>query len=144
LAATGVFSFIGGTVSGWLSDRFDNRWMLFWYYGLRGLSLLYLPFAFDMLFYGLDWIAGVPPTVRLLSRVVVSERTGIMVAWITVIHQVGGAGAAYLGGVLRISFGSYLEAFMLAGVLCFGAALMALLIGLGGRRAAAGDAVPAA
>jgi sugar phosphate permease len=154
LAATGVFSFLGGTLSGWLSDRWDNRLLLAWYYGLRGLSLLYLPFAFDMsvyglslfsIFYGLDWIAGVPPTVRLLTRVVGPERTGIMVAWITVIHQVGGASAAYLGGVLRISFGSYLEAFMLAGVLCFGAALMALLIGLGGRRAAAaGDAVPAA
>jgi sugar phosphate permease len=154
LAATGVFSFLGGTLSGWLSDRWDNRLLLAWYYGLRGLSLLYLPFAFDMsvyglslfsIFYGLDWIAGVPPTVRLLTRVVGPERTGIMVAWITVIHQVGGALAAYLGGVLRISFGSYLEAFVLAGLLCFAAALMALLIGLGGRRAApTGDAVPAA
>jgi sugar phosphate permease len=154
LAATGVFSFLGGTLSGWLSDRWDNRLLLAWYYGLRGLSLLYLPFAFDMsvyglslfsIFYGLDWIAGVPPTVRLLTRVVGPERTGIMVAWITVIHQVGGALAAYLAGVLRISFGSYLEAFVLAGLLCFAAALMALLIGLGGRRAApAGDAVPAA
>jgi predicted MFS family arabinose efflux permease len=69
LAATGVFSFIGGTLSGWLSDRWDNRLLLAWYYGLRGLSLLYLPFAFDMsfygltlfsVFYGLDWIAGGP------------------------------------------------------------------------------------
>lgn len=153
LAATGVFSFLGGTLSGWLSDRWDNRLLLAWYYGLRGLSLLYLPFAFDMsvyglslfsIFYGLDWIAGVPPTVRLLSRVVGAERTGIMVAWITVIHQVGGALAAYLGGVLRISFGSYLEAFLLAGVLCFAAALMSLLIGFGGRRAEpAQEAVPA-
>lgn len=154
LAATGVFSFLGGTLSGWLSDRWDNRLLLAWYYGLRGLSLLYLPFAFDMsvyglslfsVFYGLDWIAGVPPTVRLLSRVVGTERTGVMVAWITVIHQVGGALAAYLAGVLRISFGSYLQAFLLSGLLCFAAALMALLIGLGGRRAeVAEDAVPAA
>jgi sugar phosphate permease len=154
LAATGVFSFIGGTLSGWLSDRFDNRYMLFWYYGLRGLSLLYLPFAFDMsayglsvfsVFYGLDWIAGVPPTVRLLSRVVGTERTGVMVAWITVIHQMGGALAAYLAGVLRISFGTYLEAFLFAGLLCFAAALMALLIGIGGPRAEfAQEAVPAA
>jgi sugar phosphate permease len=154
LAATGVFSFLGGTLSGWLSDRWDNRLLLAWYYGLRGLSLLYLPFAFDMsvyglslfsVFYGLDWIAGVPPTVRLLTRVVGSERTGIMVAWITVIHQIGGASAAYLGGVLRISFGSYLEAFLLAGLLCFAAALMALLIGIGGRRAEpARDAAAAA
>src|SRR5271165_1259569 len=154
LAATGVFSFLGGTLSGLLSDRVDNRLLLAWYYGLRGLSLLYLPFAFDMsfyglslfsVFYGLDWIAGVPPTVRLLSRVVGTERTGIMVAWITVIHQVGGAAAAYLGGVLRISFGTYLEAFLLAGLLCFAAAVMALSIGAGGRRAQpARDAVPAA
>ncbi|MGC2204237.1 MAG: MFS transporter [Stellaceae bacterium] len=153
LAATGVFSFLGGTCSGWLSDRVDNRVLLAWYYGLRGLSLLYLPFAFDMsvyglslfsVFYGLDWIAGVPPTVRLLTRVVGTERTGIMVAWITVIHQIGGALAAYLGGLLRISFGTYLEAFLLAGVLCFAAALMALLIGLGGRHAEpAADRVPA-
>jgi sugar phosphate permease len=142
LAATGVFSFIGGTVSGFLSDRFDNRYMLFWYYGLRGLSLLYLPFAFNMsfvglslfsVFYGLDWIAGVPPTVRLLSRTVGSERTGVMVAWITVIHQVGGASAAYLGGLLRISYGSYQQAFMLSGLLCIVAALMVLFIGAGRR-----------
>jgi sugar phosphate permease len=149
LAATGVFAFIGGTASGWLSDRIDNRFLLFWYYGLRGLSLLYLPFAFDMsfygltlfsVFYGLDWIAGVPPTVRLLSRVVGVEKTGIMVAWITVIHQVGGAAAALLGGVLRISFGTYLEAFMLSGLLCIGAAMMALFIGVGRKGR---DAVPA-
>ena len=145
LAATGVFSFIGGTVSGWLQRPFgfDNRYMLFWYYGLRGLSLLFLPFAFDMsfyglslfmVFYGLDWIAGVPPTVRLLSRVVGAERTGIMVAWITVIHQVGGAAAAFLAGLLRISYGSYLQAFMAAGALCLLAAVMVLFIGAGGRR----------
>lgn len=150
LAATGVFSFVGGTLSGWLSDRWDNRLLLAWYYGLRGLALIYLPFAFDMsfyglslfsIFYGLDWIAGVPPTVRLLTRVVGTERAGIMVAWITVIHQLGGASAAYLGGVLRISFGSYFEAFLFAGLLCLGAAAMALLIGIGGERTQAQPSV---
>jgi sugar phosphate permease len=143
LAATGVFSFIGGTLSGWLSVRFDNRYMLFWYYGLRGLSLMYLPFALDMsfygltlfsVFYGLDWIAGVPPTVRLLSGVVGAERTGIMVAWISVIHQVGGASAAFAAGLLRISYGSYMQAFMLSGVLCVIAAVMVLFIGAGRSR----------
>jgi sugar phosphate permease len=143
LAATGVFSFLGGTLSGWFSDRFDNRYLLFWYYGLRGLSLMYLPFAFDMSFfglslfmviYGLDWIASAAPTTQLLAGVVGPERTGIMVAWITVIHQVGGAAAAYLAGVLRISYGSYMQAFMLSGLLCFVAAVMVLFIGAGGRR----------
>jgi sugar phosphate permease len=138
LATTGVFAFVGGTLSGWLSDRWDNRYLLFWYYGLRGLSLMYLPFAFGMsfyglslfsVFYGLDWIATVPPTVRLLTRTVGAERIGIMVAWITVIHQVGGAAAAYLGGLLRITYGTYLEAFIIAGLLCIGAALMVLFIG---------------
>ena len=142
LAAAGVFSFIGGTLSGWFTDRWDSRVLLFWYYGLRGLSLMYLPFAFGMsfygltlfsVFYGLDWIASVPPTVRLLSRTVGSERTGIMVAWISVIHQVGGASAAYLGGLLRISYGSYLQAFMLSGLLCIVAAFMVLFIGAGRR-----------
>ena len=154
LAATGVFELPRRHVVGLAQRPLRQPLLLLWYYGLRGLSLIYLPFAFDMsfyglslfsVFYGLDWIAGVPPTVRLLTRVVGSERTGIMVAWITVIHQVGGASAAYLGGVLRISFGTYLEAFMLAGLLCFAAAAMALLIGAGGRRAEpARDAVPAA
>ena len=151
LAATGVFAFIGGTLSGWLSDRCDNRFLLFWYYGLRGLSLMYLPFAFDMsfygltlfsVFYGLDWIASVPPTVRLLGRVMGVGRLGIMVAWITAIHMVGGALAAYLGGALRIAFGSYLQAFMLSGLLCIAAALMVLLIGAG-RREREPVAVPA-
>jgi sugar phosphate permease len=154
LAMTGVFAFAGGTMSGWLADRYDNRVLLAWYYGLRGLSLMYLPFAFDMsfygltlfsMFYGLDWIASVPPTIRLLSRVVGNERTGMMVAWITVIHQVGGAAAAFLGGLLRISFGTYLEAFMVSGLMCIGAAVMALLIGIGrpGRDHIAADAAPA-
>ncbi len=143
LAITGVFSFVGGTASGWLADRWDNRILLAWYYGLRGLSLMYLPFAFGLsfyglslfsVFYGLDWIASVPPTVRLLSRVVGNEKTGIMVAWITVIHQVGGAAAAFVAGVLRISFGTYLEAFMLSGLMCIAAALMVLFIGYGGQR----------
>jgi sugar phosphate permease len=152
LAATGVFALIGGTISGWLSDRWDNRFLLFWYYGLRGLSLMYLPFALDMsfyglslfsIFYGLDWIASAPPTVRLLSRAVGVERTGIMVAWITALHMVGGGGAAYLAGVLRISSGTYFEAFIISGLLCIGAALAVLFIG-SGRKGREGVTVPAA
>ncbi|MBV8475388.1 MAG: MFS transporter [Acidobacteria bacterium] len=140
LAATGIFALLGGTIAGWLSDRWDNRLLLFSYYGLRGLALLYLPFAFNMPFYalsvfsvvyGLDWIASAPPTVRLLIGVVGTERIGIMVAWITVIHQIGSASAAYFAGLLRIDFGTYFEAFIMAGILLIAAAVMVLFIGAG-------------
>src|SRR5208282_670061 len=143
LAATGVFALAGAMLSGWLSDRCDNRILLCCYYGFRGLSLLYLPFAFNMSFYGLtlfsmvyglDWIAGAPPTIRLLSGVVGSERIGIMVAWITVIHQIGSASAAYLAGVLRIVFGTYFEAFIASGMLLVVVAVMVLFIGDGRAR----------
>jgi len=140
LAATGVFALAGGTLSGWLSDRLDNRILLCCYYGFRGFSLLYLPFALDMslyglslfsIVYGLDWIASAPPTVRLLSGVVGSERIGIMVAWITVIHQIGSASTAYFAGVLRITFGSYFEAFMISGILLIAVAVMVLFVSTG-------------
>jgi sugar phosphate permease len=151
LATTGVFALLGGTVAGWLSDRWDNRLLLFAYYGLRGLSLIYLPFAFDMPFYGLsvfsvvyglDWIASAPPTVRLLSGVVGPERIGIMVAWITVIHQIGSASSAYAAGLLRLDFGTYFEAFILSGTLLIGVAFMVLLIG-SGRNRREGEIIPA-
>jgi sugar phosphate permease len=151
LATTGVFALIGGTIAGWLSDRWDNRLLLFAYYGLRGLSLIYLPFAFDMPFYGLsvfsivyglDWIASAPPTVRLLSGVVGPERIGIMVAWITVIHQIGSASSAYIAGILRLDFGTYFEAFILSGTLLIGAAIMVLFIGAG-RSGREGEIIPA-
>src|ERR1700730_15482807 len=85
------------------------------------------------IFYGLDWIATAAPTVRLLSHAVGAERIGILVGLIAVIHQIGGASVAYLAGVLRISFGPYFEAFMLAGLLCIAASLMVLFIGTGRR-----------
>jgi sugar phosphate permease len=143
LAATGVFALIGGTLSGWLSDRCDNRILLCCYYGFRGLALLYLPFALDMSFYGLslfsmvyglDWIASAPPTVRLMSSVVGTERIGIMVAWITVIHQIGSASAAYFAAILRIAFGTYFEAFIFSGMLLVAVAVMMLFIGVGNGR----------
>jgi sugar phosphate permease len=138
LAAMGIFDFVGTTLSGWLSDRWSNRGLLAWYYGLRGLSLVYLPFAFDIsfyglpvfaVFYGLDWIATVPPTVRLAAKVFGAQRGPIMFGWIAAAHQLGAALAAFGAGVVRVAFGTYLEAFMFAGVLCLIAALMVLFIG---------------
>jgi sugar phosphate permease len=138
LAAMGIFDLVGTTLSGWLSDRWSNRGLLAWYYGLRGLSLIYLPFAFDIsfyglslfaVFYGLDWIATIPPTFRLASRAFGTERGPIMFGWIAASHQLGAALAAFGAGALRVELGSYLQAFMLSGLLCLLAALMVLFIG---------------
>jgi MFS family permease len=132
LAMMGVFDFGGTIFSGWLSDRFDNRWLLAWYYGLRGLSLLCLPlahFTFAGLtpfavFYGLDWIATVPPTVRLTADRFGPERANIVFGWIFAGHQLGAAAAAYGAGLTRTVTGSYLPAFMVSGLLCIVAAII--------------------
>jgi sugar phosphate permease len=137
LAFMGVFDLIGTTLSGWLSDRFDSRWLLFWYYGLRGLSLLFLPMALDMgymeltlfsVFYGLDWIATVPPTVKLASDRFGPAKAGIVFGWIVAAHQLGAAVAAFEAGLLREWFGSYDLAFTMAGYVCMLAALMSIRI----------------
>jgi len=141
LAAMGVFDMIGTTLSGWLSDRWDNRMLLSWYYGLRGLSLLFLPFALagDVIgvtglaifavFYGLDWIATVPPTVRLAARSFGEDNAPVMFAWIVCAHQLGASVAAYGAGIVRVGAGSYGPAFLSAGALCLVASIMALMIG---------------
>ena len=138
LAAMGVFNFFGTTGSGWFSDRVDNRILLAVYYGLRGLSLMYLPFSFVSfyglslfaVFYGLDWIATVPPTVRLTANSFGAEKVGIIYGWIFASHQLESATAAFLGGVLRMDLGTYLQAFVLAGLLCICAAVMVMFIGI--------------
>ena len=109
LAAMGIFDFFGTIVSGWLSDRYDNRYLLFWYYGLRGLSLLFLPFtdfsfyglSLFAMFYGLDWIATVPPTVRLTAQRFGPERANLVFGWIFAGHQLGAATAAFGAGLSR-------------------------------------------
>ena len=134
LAAMGVFDFFGTIVSGWLSDRYDNRWLLFWYYGLRGLSLAYLPFSdfsfyglsLFAMFYGLDWIATVPPTVRLTAQRFGAERANLVFGWIFAGHQIGAGFAAFAAGLSRTLLASYLPAFFAAGALCIIAALVAL------------------
>jgi predicted MFS family arabinose efflux permease len=135
LATMGVFNFIGTTSAGWLADKFDNR-------GLRGLSLFYLPFSFVdfytmtlfAVFYGLDWFATVSPTVRLITDAVGREKAGMVYGWVFTAHQLGGASAAFFGGLLREGFGGYMQAFMLSGLLCLIAAVAVLFIG-GGRQA---------
>ncbi len=136
LALMGVFDFVGTILSGWLSDKYDNRWLLFWYYGLRGLSLLFLPmseFSFYGLsifamFYGLDWIATVPPTVKLGANRFGREKAGVVFGWVFASHQVGAAVAAYGGGLSRTELSTYLPAFYAAGAMCLVAALLAITI----------------
>jgi MFS family permease len=136
LAAMGVFDFFGTIISGWLSDRYDNRYLLFWYYGLRGLSLVFLPFtdfsfyglSLFAMFYGLDWIATVPPTVRLAAQRFGIERANLVFGWIFAGHQIGAGAAAFGAGLSRTMLATYLPAFFAAGVLCMIAALIALSI----------------
>ena len=138
LSFMGIFDLIGTTLSGWLSDRFDNRWLLFWYYSLRGLSLLMLPFALSngsyiwlvifSVFYGLDWIATVPPTIGLTRQKFGLEKSAMMYGWIVAAHQVGAGVAAYFGGVAFKALGSYMWAFLLAGGFCLLASLFVILL----------------
>src|SRR5206468_8695611 len=147
LAAMGVFDFVGTIGSGWLSDRYDNRYLLFWYYGLRGLSLLFLPFtdfsfyglSLFAMFYGLDWIATVPPTVRLTAQRFGAERANLVFGWVFAGHQLGAATAAFGAGLSRTLLATYLPAFFIAGALCVLAAGLALLLG----RPRGGAAAPA-
>ncbi|HEX7854035.1 MAG TPA: MFS transporter [Sphingobium sp.] len=123
LSMMGMLDILGTTASGWLTDRFDPRKLLCVYYGLRGLSLIALPFAGNdagsltlfAVFYGLDWIATVPPTVALANRTFGDRLAPIVFGWVMVAHQIGAAVAAFGAGVIRSATGSYIYAFMLAG-----------------------------
>ncbi|WHO74027.1 MFS transporter [Rhizobium sp. BT03] len=145
LAVMGIFDFFGTIGSGWLSDRFDNRWLLFWYYGLRGLSLLYLPFSdfsfyglsIFAVFYGLDWIATVPPTVKIAADRFGREKAGLVFGWVFAGHQLGAATAAYGAGLSRTELSSYLPAFFAAGAFCLLASILAITLKKSGLSAPA-------
>jgi len=137
LAIMGIFDLAGTTASGWLSDRWDSRRLLAWYYGLRGLSLLFLPFALGSagaaiwvfaVFYGLDWIATIPPTVKLATDAFGAARAPVMFGWIAAGHQVGAALTALSAGWVRTTLGDYQLAFWSSGALCLLAAMLALQV----------------
>ncbi len=150
LAMMGAFDFVGTIASGYLSDRYDCRWLLFWYYGLRGLSLLWLPsstfsiygLSIFAMFYGLDWIATVPPTVRIAAGVFGRERGGLAFGWVFMGHQLGAAVAAFGAGLSRSELATYLPAFYGAGAACLLAALIALLAKPKGSKLALNRPVP--
>ena len=131
LALMGVCDLVGTIGSGWLSDRYDNRWLLAWYYALRGLALLWLPWSgFSLVglglfsvFFGLDYIATVPPSVKLAAQAFGRDRAPVVFGWIFAAHQLGAGLMAFATGLSRDMLLSYLPAFFTAGVLCLVAAL---------------------
>ncbi|WP_093904522.1 MFS transporter [Streptomyces sp. cf386] len=147
LAVIGVFDVVGTIASGWLTDRIEPRRLLAVYYALRGVSLLFLPMLLApsvhppmllfIVFYGLDWVATVPPTVAL-CRELYGEDSAIVFGWVLASHQVGAALVAFLGGVARDVFGTYDMVWYSSGALCAAATLMVLVIR---RRTADGVAV---
>lgn len=144
LAMIGVFDVIGTLASGWLTDRIDPRKLLFFYYFLRGLSLYLLPFIlFDsvhpstlvfVIFYGLDWVATVPPTIMLCRAVLTPDRATVVYGWVFAAHQIGGSVAALGAAVLRVKLGDYAAAFYISGALCLVAAIAVLQIAKGKSR----------
>ncbi len=136
LAVIGAFSLIGSTASGWLCDRYSPRVLLFWYYGLRGLSLVIMPFtSFDPIslavfsvFYGLDWVATGPATFALANEIFGRRDAPVIVSWIFAAHQVGGALAAFGAGEVRTLSGSYLMAFIASGLACLMASMLVLRV----------------
>jgi predicted MFS family arabinose efflux permease len=151
LAVVGIFDVAGTVASGWFTDRFEARRLLAGYYALRGLSLLFLPMLFGpsvhpsmvffIVFYGLDWVATVPPTLAL-CRAHFGADSAIVYGWVMASHQIGAAVIAFLGGVARDAFGSYDVVWYASGALCAGAALMSLVVGRG--RSAVAAAPPGA
>ncbi|WP_443025187.1 MFS transporter [Sphingomonas sp. QA11] len=144
LSMIGLFDLFGTTASGWLTDRYDPRKLLCVYYGLRGLSLLALPFidfgavslTIFAIFYGLDWIATVPPTVKLTNMSFGERDAPIVFGWILVGHQIGAATAAFGAGVIREQTGSYLPAFLISGGFAVAASVLIVATGFAGRRVA--------
>src|SRR5262245_34840247 len=137
LALVGIFDIVGTVFSGFLTDRLDSRVLLGVYYALRGLSLIVLPDLFAgsthpsmlvfIVFYGLDWVATVPPTIAL-CRQHFGTNGSIVFGWVFAAHQIGASIVAVGAGVIRDQLGAYTAAWYVAGFLCLFAAVLSLLV----------------
>ena len=152
LAVIGVFDLVGTLGSGWLTDRMDPRRLLFWYYGLRGLSLLALPFVIGssnlgliafLVFYGLDWVATVPPTIAITAQTFGRANVGVVFGWVFGAHQLGAAVAAWGAGAARTWFGDYQAAFITGGLLSLLASGLVVRITYGRSGRASAGPTPA-
>ena len=138
LALVGIFDFVGTILSGWLTDRVNPVYLLLFYYGLRGLALFTVPFVlgptvelplmFFVVFYGLDWIATVPPTIELCRKYFGINQSPTVYGWVFASHMIGAAIAAAFAGAIRDAQGSYFIAWITAAVLCLVAAGSVLLL----------------
>uniref|UniRef100_UPI00404A991C MFS transporter n=1 Tax=Candidatus Planktophila sp. TaxID=2175601 RepID=UPI00404A991C len=138
LALIGVFDLIGTIASGYLTDKFDPRKLLFFYYFLRGLSLFLLPVILFrtvhpstlvfVIFYGLDWVATVPPTIMLCRTVLGPDRGMVVYGWVYAAHQIGASVAALGAAILRVKLGDYALAFYISGAFCLLSAVLVLRI----------------
>lgn len=148
IAMMGGLNILGTVASGWLTDRYDNRWLLAALYGCRAIALLMLPFVGDLtgllvfaVLYGVDWMATVPPTINLVALRFGRASVGVLYGWIFFAHMVGAASAAYLGGALRDLLGNYTIAFISAAALVLVGATFVLNIRQMPRAHAASNAV---
>ena len=138
LAVVGIFDIAGTVASGWLTDRVDPRWLLVAYYGGRGLSLLALDAVLGpgiepgmwvfIVFYGLDWVATVPPTVALCRTHFGLADSGVVFGWVFASHMVGAGVGASVAGWVRTSQGDYHWAWVVAAALCFASVAITLSI----------------
>ncbi len=138
LAVVGIFDFVGTIASGWLTDKVDPKLLLVFYYGLRGLALFTVPFVlgptaepplwFFIVFYGLDWIATVPPTIALTRKYFGLAKSGVVYGWVFASHMIGAAVAAAYAGMIRDTQGDYFIAWITAAFLCLFAASSMFLI----------------
>lgn len=141
LALVGVFDVVGTIFSGWLTDKYDPRKLLFFYYFLRGVSLFLLPSILFksvhpstlvfVIFYGLDWVATVPPTIMLCRSILGPSRATVVYGWVFAAHQIGGAIAAYGAAIFRVKFGDYAAAFYTSGFFCIITSVLVLRIAKG-------------
>ncbi|MFW0786710.1 MFS transporter [Gordonia sp. CPCC 206044] len=137
LATIGIFDVAGTIFSGWLTDRVDAPLLLVIYYIGRGASLLVLPMLLSaqaepstwvfIIFYGLDWVATVPPTIAI-ARQHFGANTPVVFGWIFASHQLGAAVASFGAGYIRDAQGSYDNAFHVAAGLCVVAAVLCAAI----------------
>ena len=137
LAVVGVFDIVGTIGSGWLTDRYDPRLLLGFYYLFRGVGLALLPMLLSdavqpsvvafVVIYGLDWVATVPPTVALCRELFGASGT-VVFGWVFASHQIGAAVASVAAGVTRDRTGTYTAAWLGAALLCVVAAVISVRV----------------